>query len=232
MGEGRWKSSYQWPPTGFQDTKYFFGPQNKLLKDHPAEDSGSDPYQVDFSTSTGVTSRWVSLVNITGKKIGYSNRQESDNKLIFYQTQPLMQAVEVTGHPIISLFVQSSDPDPLFFVYLEDVFPNGDVRYVTEGQIRGMQRKISTDRLSYTMPVPMHTYRREDALPLVPGVVAGIHFDLQPVSYQFAKEHAIRVALAGADKDNFEIIPDKPPRWEILRTPEHPSSIQLPIKVI
>ena len=228
MGEGCWKTADDWPPQGFQDMPFYFGPQHTLLKDAKPQESGVDSYQVDFSTGSGDTSRWVSLVNIAGKKIGYPNRRQADEKLLIYQTPELKQAFEVTGHPIISLFVKSSHPDPQFFVYLEDVSPVGEVRYVTEGQFRGMHRKISTSEQAYVIPIPTHTYIRADALPLVPGEVAEIVFDLQPVSYLFQVGHSIRVAIAGADKDNFEIIPETAPKWEIIRTTEQRSHIMLP----
>jgi putative CocE/NonD family hydrolase len=200
--------------------------------DKVPDEAGSDSYQVDFTTSTGAASRWVSLVNVTGKKIGYPNRREEDKKLLVYQTPVLSYDLEVTGHPLITLYVRSSDRDPQFFVYLEDIAPTGSVRYVTEGQFRGKHRSVPDIAPGYKLPFPQHTYLRRDALLLVPGEVAEIRFDLQPVSYLFKRGHAIRVALAGADKDNFEILPSTAPEWEILRTAEYPSSISLPIKCL
>jgi putative CocE/NonD family hydrolase len=231
MGEGYWKTADSWPPPGFQETPFYFGPRNSLIKGEKSPDSGVDSYQVDFNTGSGDTSRWVSLVNIAGKKIGYPNRRQTDEKLLIYQTAALEQALEVTGHPILTLFVKSSDPDPLFFIYLEDVTPEGEVWYVTEGQIRGLHRKINTAKPAYSIPVPSHSYRREDALPLAPDEAADIVFDLQPVSYLFQVGHFIRVSIAGADKDNFEILPETAPKWEIIRTAENSSHIVLPLRV-
>ena len=230
MGEGCWKTANGWPPSGFHEVPFYFGPQHTLLKGEKSPESGVDSYQVDFTAGSGETSRWVSLVNVAGKKIGYPNRRGADEKLLVYQTKALKQALEVTGHPIIILFVNSSALDPLFFVYLEDVSPDGEVRYITEGQFRGIHRKLSLAEQAYTIPVPPHSYRREDALPLDPGEVSEILFDLQPVSYLFRVGHSIRVSIAGADQDNFEILPETPPKWEILRTAENASHIMLPIE--
>jgi len=57
-----------------------------------------------------------------------------------------------------------------------------------------------------------------------------LSFDLLPVSYLFQQGHAIRIAIAGADADNFEIYPPKPPGIEVLRTRKHPSHILLPVQ--
>jgi predicted acyl esterase len=67
---------------------------------------------------------------------------------------------------------------------------------------------------------------------LDPGEVAEIKFDLQSVSYMFRAGHSIRVALAGADQENFETLPETAPKWEILRTAEYSSHIMLPVKEI
>jgi len=230
MGEGCWKAADDWPPPGFQNVPFYFGPQYTLLKGNRSPDDGIDSSKVDFSASSGDTSRWVSLVNVAGIKIGYPNRQREDEKLLCYQTASLENALEVTGHPIITLYAKSSDPDPLFFVYLEDVTPEGEVRYVTEGQLRGIHRKISPTKQTYTIPVPPRSYSREDAVPLVLDEITEIVFDLQPVSYLFQVGHSIRVSIAGVDKDNFEIIPETPPQWEIFRTAEYASRIMLPVK--
>jgi predicted acyl esterase len=68
-------------------------------------------------------------------------------------------------------------------------------------------------------------------MPLIPGEVAEIQFDLQPVSYLFKCGYAIRVALADADRDNFEVLPETPPKWDILMESANPSALILPIKV-
>lgn len=54
--------------------------------------------------------------------------------------------------------------------------------------------------------------------------------DLQPVFYLFQRGHAIRLAIAGADRDNFEIYPAQPPTIEVQRSQAYPSHILLPIK--
>jgi len=121
MGEGCWKTTDTWPPPGFREILFYFAPNNSLIIDEKPAETGNDTYHVDFTTSSGETSRWVSLVNVAGKKIGYPNRRLEDEKLLIYQTEALERAIEVTGHPIITLYIKSSDPDSLFFVYLEDV---------------------------------------------------------------------------------------------------------------
>jgi hypothetical protein len=53
--------------------------------------------------------------------------------------------VEITGHPVVTLYVTSTAKDGAFYVYLEDVDENGKVTYVTEGQLRPLHRKVSNE---------------------------------------------------------------------------------------
>ena len=135
----------------------------------------------------------------------------------------------MTGHPLVTLFVSSTASDGAFFVYLEDIGPDGEATYVTEGQLRAVHRRVSEEQPLYRLAVPPRTFARKDALPLVPGEPAKLVFDLLPTSYLFRKDHAIRVAIAGADKDHFAPVPvDAAPSMRIYRGKRTPSHINLP----
>jgi predicted acyl esterase len=49
------------------------------------------------------------------------------------------------------------------------------------------------------------------------------------VSYLFAAGHRVRVAVAGADKDHFRILPGDPPRFTVRRDAKYPSRVVLPV---
>jgi putative CocE/NonD family hydrolase len=176
-----------------------------------------------------MTSRWMSLVNVANVPIGYPDRAQRDARLLVYTSAPLTHDVELTGHPLIALHLRCSAPDAALFVYLEDVLPDGEVYYVTEGLFRAVHRRIDPGPRPYELPVPHHTFRRGDAQPLARGEVAEVTFDLLPVSYLFRRGHAIRIAIAGADADNFAPVLPAPPEIEVLRSPAYPSHVALPI---
>lgn len=137
--------------------------------------------------------------------------------------------MEVTGHPIVTLFVSSTANDGDFFVYLEDVDESGHVTYVTEGMLRAIHRKLSHEEPPYQTPTPYRTFKREDAVPLVSGEIAELKFDLLPTSYLLKKGHSIRVALAGADKDHFEVLEGEPPMVRFYRSESYPSHMDIPV---
>jgi len=229
MGAERWNTSTQWPPPS-SSTRLYFHTNNQLSEERPQKESPPDRYQVDPTAGTGKHSRWNTLVGIPLKN-PYPDRKEQDKKLVVYTTDPLPEDLEVTGHPVATVYLSANATDTTLFVYLEDVTPEGQVHYVTEGELRALHRKwqpteSTTDSV---LSIPNHTFRRADAAPLIPGEVVPLTLDLLPVSYQFKKGHRIRIALAGADKDHFQLLDDPSPTWQIWHTPDRPSHMTLPV---
>jgi putative CocE/NonD family hydrolase len=226
MVEGTWKAAARWPPPA-EVVRFYLGEDAALQTGRPESADGSDRYLVDYSHGTGDASRWNSLM---GWPVNYPDRAEADRKLLVYDSPPLTRDLEVTGHPVVTLYVTSSASDGVFIVYLEDVDEKGRVQYVTEGLLRGLHRKLSDRTPPHATVVPHRSFERADGRPLVPGEVTELMFDLLPTSYLFRQGHSIRIALAGADRDHFALIPsDGPPTWTVLRDAAHPSHVALPV---
>ena len=94
--------------------------------------------------------------------------------------------------------------------------------------LRAIHRKLSDKEPPYKMAVPYRTFKKEDAMHLVPGDVAELKFDLLPVSYLFKQGHKIRIAIAGADKDNFVAPEGAPASLLFHRNAVNASKITLP----
>jgi len=227
LGENKWKSTKIWPLPKTRMQRLYLSAGNNLSNDPPTEPEGSDNYRVDPTAGSGMFNRWHTQM---AKPVHHPDRKEEDKKLLVYDTLPLEKDLEITGHPVIHLYVSSNVTDGQFFVYLEAVDPDGRVRLVTEGQLRAIHRKISDEVPPYKMFGPYHTFRRADVLPLVPGEVAEIAFDLFPISVLFKRGQRIRVAISGADKDVFAPIPGcESPDITIERNTRHASFIDLPV---
>ncbi|MBV9088794.1 MAG: CocE/NonD family hydrolase [Mycobacteriaceae bacterium] len=227
MVEGRWKSADAWPPPA-ATLSYYLADERRLALDPPACESGGDEYMVDETAGTGAHSRWRTQVTI-GDAVRYPDRNDQDAKLLTYTSAKLVHALEVTGHPVIRLFVTSTATDGTFFIYLEDVDASGHVAYVTEGQLRAIHRQLSDSPPPYRQPVPYRTFKRADARPLVPGKTAELVFDLLPTSYLFQQGHRIRIAIAGVDASHFAVLPGGPPTVRVHRSRLHASRIDLPV---
>jgi putative CocE/NonD family hydrolase len=178
----------------------------------------------DGSSGTGVRSRWRSLLSLVPGD--YPDRAVRDSTLLCCETAPLTEDRELTGHPLLVLFVSCSEPDAHLFAYLEDVAPDGKVAYVTEGQLRLLHRRLSTPPFPYVTPAPQRSFNKSDASPIPSGEVVKAELDLLPISWRFDRGHRIRLALAGADKDHFDVM--APRTLEIHSSSDHRSRIELP----
>jgi len=227
IGEEKWKVATAWPVAGTQMTRWFFGENNSLSKKATGAKSTEDRYIVNFDATTGEKNRWHTQV---GGEVVYSDRADEDKKLLTYTTDPLDTDIEITGHPVVSLFITSTHADSAFYVYLEDVDEKGKVTYLTEGQLRALHRRISSERSPTNLPVPYHSFLKKDAVPLTPGQIAEIKFGLQPISVLVKKGHRLRVAIAGHDKGTFIRIPEEgTPTIAVQRNSRAQSMIELPI---
>jgi putative CocE/NonD family hydrolase len=227
VGEGKWKNTDTWPLAGTKSIRWYLREGNLLSTEAPNSTNGDDAYKVNFDATTGAKNRWHTQV---GGQVSYPDRATEDKKLLTYTSAPFSIDTEITGYPVIDLFITSTATDGAFFVYLEDIDEQGVVNYVTEGELRALQRKISTEKPPYRMAVPYHSFRQQDAMRLQPGQIAELKFGLQPISVLIKKGHRLRIAIAGADKDTFARIPaEESPTISVLRNKANRSSIELPV---
>jgi putative CocE/NonD family hydrolase len=227
LGENVWKSTSTWPVPGTEMLRFYLAEGGALSTSAPSSGSGEDLYEVDFEAESSPNSRWLSPMGIDA---WYENRITRDQQLLVYETPPLAEDLEVTGYPVVNLQVASSHTDGAFFVYLEDVDPAGPVRYITEGLLRGIHRKVSEDPGRWIRPTPYHSFRSEDAMPLVPGEVARLEFGMHPTSVLFRAGHRIRIAIAGHDASALRRIPAQgTPLLRVQRNSTFPSYIDLPV---
>lgn len=228
LGEEQWKSTEVWPPKGSTMQRWYLRQNRALALNAPTDRSGADTYVIDFEASTGMHNRWHTEDGVT--PVIYPDRAAMDKRLLTYTSDRLDHDLQITGYPIVTLYVTSTATDGAFFVYLEDIDAAGKVHYVTEGMLRGLHRKVSTDVPPYKLLVPYHSFKRKDAAPLIPGEVTELTFGLLPTSVLIKKGHRLRVAIAGHDKDNFaRIPPEGTPAITVAHHAVHASCIDLPV---
>ena len=228
-GEEAWKKTETWPPQGVNLQRWYFSDHALLTQKKPQNKAGKDQYSVDFEVGTGAYNRWDQMVY----EVHYGNRAAADMHLLTYTSEPLPQAVEITGHPVIHLQMSSSQTDGAVIIYLEEVAPDGSVTMLTEGGLRLIHRKVSSETPPYPLFGPYHTFEKKDAMPMQAGELAEIDFDLLPLSVRVKKGHALRVAIAGHDKDCFDPLPPAGEQvYEVYRNADAASYIELPVRLI
>lgn len=205
MGSGRWKTTKVWPPLGAETQRLYLRPQRELGEARPQSRKGTDSYTVDFEAGTGPETRWSTQMG--NRDVFYGDRRDADSRLLTYTSRPLESPLEITGHPVVNLYVSSTHADGALIVYLESVAPGGEVTMITEGQLRLSSRKAVDSEERNAVFGPVRTFRRADAKAMRPGVSERVSFPLLPVSVEVPKGHALRIAIAGHDKDSFFRIP-------------------------
>lgn len=228
IGEEKWKLTHQFPVKNTDYVKLYLRKGHKLHYENPPTNHGSDVYKVNYQATTGKHNRWHTQLN--NIKVFYPDRRKEDAKLITYTTNALDNDIEMTGYPLLNLYLSSSCCDGAVFAYLEDIDEKGRVHYITEGILRFMHRNMSEDYPPYKMITPYHSFNRVDAHDVTPYEPMCLRFAMFPMSVLFKKGHRIRLAIAGHDRDTFiRIPPDEQPEYQIYRGFGRASFIELPI---
>ncbi|MFA1547957.1 CocE/NonD family hydrolase [Actinomadura chokoriensis] len=229
-----WRTAERWPVEG-EPTKYYFrrGPSGSiesvndglLCPEPPGPAAGADEYVADYSTTSGDATRWADGY---GGPYGYRPLTENDAKALTYTTEVLSQPVEVIGHPIAHVFVESTYPDGDFFVYLEEVDEAGASHYVTEGVLRASHRRLGLAPYS-NFGLPYHP-SAEAAVEDLPSLPVELVIDLHPTAFRLTPGKRLRVAITCRDRGNADSpVHSPPPTVRIYGQRGCASYLELPV---
>jgi hypothetical protein len=230
LNEGRWRTTTRWPVAGTRMRALFLGAGRTLSSRRPA--AGTDRLTLDPSAGTGPLDRWNT--NLTGNAVVYPDRAAVDRDLLSYTSPPLRQATRVTGLGRVTLDV-TGDRDAAggaLYAYLEDVQPDGRVTYVTEGELALADRAEipGRDNPAWRRLRTPRTYYQADASPFPEGRPQRVTFDLLPTSVLFRLGDRIRITVAAADADSFQLLPAAgDATYSIGHGGPVPSSVTLPV---
>jgi hypothetical protein len=230
-----WQTSNEWPLKGQHNQRYYLAAGERLdlvsskssgsLRLEPLEVlSASETYTVDYTTSSGLRSRWVAVEQAHQ----YPNMRANDAKAMSYTSAPLEESTKVVGHPSVHLWLCSQAADLDAFVYLEEVDQAGNSTYVTEGNLRASHRALAQPSFD-NLGLPYHTHFQSDQESIPADEPVELVFDLLPTAYQFSKGKSIRLTLAFADADNFDTpVLEPAPTLQILCDKLHSSYVEIP----
>jgi putative CocE/NonD family hydrolase len=227
LGEEAFHDTDVWPPAGTTKRTFLLSKGGGLEAEARNVVSGSDVYQVDPSVTTGKFNRWMAQV---GEPIvGLDNRGEMDARMRSYSTDSLSEDIQIAGTPVVTLKLSSNKTDGAVLVYLEDLAPDGRSRYLTEGGLRLIHRKLSANPYAQT-DVPYHSFAKADAKPMTPGKVEEVTFQLWPIAALIRQGHRIRISIAGGDQGNFDPVPaDGPATLTVVSGGASGSRLVLPV---
>lgn len=226
-GVRTWNTTNTWPIANTSPKTFYFGDRN-TLGDIAAPSDATDKYKVDFTADIGEETRYHTQAG--GADVRYPDRRKQGKKLFTYDGTPLIASVTITGTPVVTVNMASTHDDGVIIAYLEAVAPDGDVKYITEGLLRVIHRKETTERTPYAEFGVKRSYLRKDGAPMIPGQITTLRIPMFATSIKIPKGYRIRVSLAGAAKGLFDRYPAKGnPTWTISRSQAQPSFITLPV---
>ena len=221
-----WRYAWTWPLPNEKRVNFYFqaGPSGStssvndgvLSTTPPQGATGKDDYPVVY----GITAQ-----NMTANALTYT-------------TAPFSSDVEVTGHPVIHLWISTTATNGDFFVFLEDLAPNGTSRFIGMDRLRGSLRALHTP-IYNTIGTPWHRAYAEDESFLIPGEPVELVMNTWPTSTLFQTGHRLRLTITCdyprghwimgpyAEMTLPQLSP--PPTISVYRNTAHASYISLPI---
>jgi len=156
---------------------------------------------------------------------------DNDNfwdKGLQFSTAPLTEDVQVTGHPVLRLWLSSTAADADVVARIDDLAPDGTATYRTvEGRLRASMR--ATEEAPYNnLSLPWHPFTEESQQALEPGVPVLMEFDFYTISNVFKAGHQIRLTLNFADQRATERL-EPAPQVSVYFGGEHASELVLPV---
>lgn len=230
MGENRWRDEDEWPLPRAVPVRYYLasaGAANtrhgdgELRREPPPTDmQPCDAYRSDPADPVPFLTAPVSAQ--IGGPDDYRHVEERADVLV-YSTPPLPAPVEVTGPVRLELYASSEGVDSDFMTKLVDVHPDGTCRRICDGMVRARFR-AGMDR----------------AVPLEPGTITRFEVHLWNTSHVFLAGHRIRLEIASSafpkyDRNHQTGTPlatetrTRVVENRVWHTPEHPSSLALPV---
>jgi hypothetical protein len=227
MGENRWRDEDGWPLARAREVPWYLRAAGALSQQPPGEEE-PDVYVYDSSdpapTVGGPTSLPAPMLKTNSGPLD-QRRVERRPDVLVYTSEPLTEAIEVTGPLTVVLYAATSARDTDFVAKLTDVEPDGSSVILAEGVLRtrfreGAEREVLVE--------PGRPYRYA--------------IDLVATCNVFLPGHRLRVVVTSSSFPRFDRNPNtghafgtdghgdlRAARQTIFHDRERPSRILLPV---
>jgi putative CocE/NonD family hydrolase len=209
---GYWRSEGEWPLARARDTAFYLHPGGELSMRKPEERFAATTYRFDPRDPVPTVGGNISVGFEIMPGGGFDQRGGAANSpvrapeplplaaradVVVFQTEPLQDAVEVSGPIIADLWISSSALDTDFTVKLIDVYPPSPD--YPDGYALNLTDSIMRTRFrdSFTKPELM-----------TPNEVYQLSFPLYPTSNVFKRGHRIRIDISSSNFPRFDVNPN------------------------
>ena len=204
--QSEWRTASAWPLPNQRPTDFYLSSGTLSAGAPPAAGEGSTP----MSPPAAAT-----VIFISAQTGGLS-----------FDSAPLAADQEITGDPVMHLWISTKAKDTDVLARIEDVAPDGSTRsYQMLGRLRASGRALATAPYN-AMGLPWHSHLIADARPLASDVPTELDFALLPMSYIFKAGHRIRLRLTFGDPQRS---PSGAPDVKVLWGRDQASRLTLPL---
>ncbi|MEZ4589066.1 MAG: CocE/NonD family hydrolase [Gemmatimonadales bacterium] len=195
MGDKAWKTYDTWPPAGARQVTYYLdsdggantaGGDGRLVLRRPRKDA-EDRYTYDPLDPTPSLGGQVCCFNAAVPGSFDQAPMQARRDVLVYSTEPLREAVSVTGPVTVTLYLSSDVKDTDLMVKLVDVYPDGKAYNLDEQALRVRWRE------GWDAPVFMES-----------GKVYQVTLPPLVTSNTFQAGHRIRISVASSSFPVYE----------------------------
>ncbi|MCE7010190.1 CocE/NonD family hydrolase [Kibdelosporangium philippinense] len=167
---GQWQNHQTWPPADMRTETWYLQSDNRLAGSVSTEESSGTGFRYDPENPTPSVGGRVMALSGGAKD---NRKLEARDDVVVFTTEPLAEAVEVHGEPVVELHVTSDNANADLFARICDVDPSGRSVNVTDRIVRCTERDT------------------------VAGEVRTVRMTLDPTAHRFEPGHRIRLQISG-----------------------------------
>lgn len=200
MGANRWRVADAWPPSDASEQEWFIhsdGRANSLsgtgtLSTEAPGDEEADVFVYDpANPAPSAGGRSCCDAGVTPMGPACQKQVEIRNDVLLYTTEPLREAMEMTGDVRLVLHAATSAVDTDWVARLVDVDEQGDSVNVCQGILRARFRE------GFASPALLE-----------PGTCYEFAVPLGPTSWEFASGHRVRLQITSSDFPAHDVNPN------------------------
>ena len=217
-----WRTAEAWPPPGTTTTLYLTADRRLLATAPTATGPDAATLRYPFDPKNPCPTRGGGNLTIPAGPMD-QRPVESRPDLLCFSTEPLAEPLETTGQISASLFLSTTAVDTDLSLRFCDVYPDGRSFLMAEGMLR-LRFRDGFDK----------------EVPMTPGTIYPVKFELWPTSVIINRGHRIRLSVTSSNNPRFDVNPGTGKPWvagEPLKTQQntlycdatHPSQIVLPV---
>ena len=210
IGSSRWFHANEYPLPEAKPTRFYLSPAGRLSADATPDDSEATLLYTPRGPIAGRSlEQWsLGMPSFVASQRGRRIRYDLDNRrlqraALTYTTEPFTSPRLLAGPITLTVHATATTTETLWVAHLDDVFPDGTSRPLTQGALLGSLRALDPAR-TWSLPDgvvlhPHHLSTRAAAQPVVPGELTRYDVEIFATAALIESDHRLRLTLTTYD---------------------------------